>query len=93
MDQPFFVLAFSFTLCMAGLFSFLWLFPKEAILALSRGVWIIRERTASLGMAMREGRTGELGAGGGEHLSTVALIQEPLWEVWKEREPAAQAGD
>lgn len=29
MDQPFFVLAVSFTLCMAGLFSFLWPFPKR----------------------------------------------------------------
>lgn len=33
-----------------------------------------------------------LGRGGRGHLPTVALIQESLWEVWKERKPADREG-
>lgn len=41
---------------------------------------------------MREGRTGAAWGRGGGHLPTVALIQESLWEVWKERKPADREG-
>ena len=91
MDQPFFVLAVPFTLCRADPFSFLWLFPRKLSCPLQRGVdW---KRKSSL---LRQGppeKEEQVQLGRGLDLPTVALIQEALWEVWAERELAAQEGD
>ena len=78
MDQPLFVHGVSFTSCMAGSLSFLWLFTQEAILALSRWVWIDGERAASLGKGHERRKSGRysLGRRGGRTC--------PLWPSFRE---------
>lgn len=65
MDQPLFVRGISFTSCMAGFLSFLWLFTQEAILALSRSVWIDGERATTLDKGHERRRAAGIAWGGG----------------------------
>lgn len=92
MDQPFFTLTVLFILHGWPLF-ILTALPQEAILALSRGVWIGRERAASLGSGHERRKRGCRCGRAGSGTPTVGLPEEALWEVWKEREPAAQGRD
>lgn len=91
MDQPFFTLTALFVLRGWPLF-ILAALPQEAILALSRGVWIGRERAASLGSG-HEGRKRGCRCGrAGSGTPTVASLRGPCGKCGRRETPRHRAG-